>query len=137
MLGALRFVKKDLAEVKIVVNGCGAAGSAIGKLLHNLGAKNIIMLDSKGAIYEGREGSMDMAKAYLAKVTNTDKIKGDLGSVTKGADVLIGVSQPNVFTPEIISSMPKYLILSNQCWLKRVLICKLLSLAIMLNPIWL
>jgi len=107
LLGALRFVKKDLADVKIVVNGCGAAGSAIGKLLHNLGAKNIIMLDSKGTIYEGREGSMDMAKAYLAKVTNTDKIKGDLGSVTKGADVLIGVSQPNVFTSEIISSMNK------------------------------
>lgn len=105
VLGALRFVKKDIATAKFVVNGIGAAGSAIGKLLYNLGARNIIMVDSKGALYEGRPGNLDMAKAYLATVTNKDKVQGDLATVAKGADVLIGCSKPGAFTPEIIKSM--------------------------------
>lgn len=107
VLGGLRYVKKDIATAKFVVNGIGAAGSAIGKLIYNLGAKNIIMVDSKGALYDGRPGNLDMAKAYLAKVTNKDKVQGDLATVTKGADVLIGCSKPNVFTADIIKGMNK------------------------------
>ena len=105
VLGALRFVKKDIKDIKCVVNGCGAAGSAIGKLLYRLGVKNLIMLDSHGAIYEGRPGSMDMAKTYLAGVTNKEKFKGGLEEAVKGADVLIGVSKPNSFTAAMIQSM--------------------------------
>lgn len=105
VLGALRFMKKDIATAKFVVNGIGAAGSAIGKLLYKLGAKNIIMVDSKGALYEGRGDKLDMAKEYLAKVTNTDKVQGSLEEVVKGADVLIGCSKPGVFTADIIKSM--------------------------------
>jgi malate dehydrogenase (oxaloacetate-decarboxylating) len=105
VLGGLRYVKKEMATAKFVVNGIGAAGSAIGKLLYNLGARNIIMVDSKGALYEGRPGNLDMAKAYLATVTNKDK--GDLAAVTKGADVLIGCSKPGVFTADIIKGMNK------------------------------
>lgn len=107
VLGGLRYVKKDIATAKFVVNGIGAAGSAIGKLLYKLGAKNIIMVDSKGALYEGRPGHLDMAKAYLATVTNKNKIQGNLAEVTKGADVLIGCSKPGVFTADIIKGMNK------------------------------
>ena len=107
VLGGLRYVKKDIATAKFVVNGIGAAGSAIGKLLYKLGAKNIIMVDSKGALYEGRPGHLDMAKAYLATVTNKNKIQGNLAEVTRGADVLIGCSKPGVFTADIIKGMNK------------------------------
>ena len=65
IMGALRYVKKDIGKVKVVVNGCGAAGSAIGKLLVRLGVKDLTMIDVHGAVYEGRPGDMDMATAYL------------------------------------------------------------------------
>lgn len=105
ILGALRFVKKDIDKVKVVVNGCGAAGSAIGKLLVRLGVKNLTMIDVHGAVYEGRPGEMDMATAYLASVANQDHYKGDLKGAVKGADVLLGVSAPRLFTKEVIQSM--------------------------------
>lgn len=105
VIGALRFVKKDIKTVRIVVNGCGAAGSAIGRLLVNMGAENVIMVDRFGALYDGIEVSLDRVQAYLQKVTNKDKVRGNLADVAKGADVLIGVSAPGVFTKEIIASM--------------------------------
>lgn len=105
--GALRYLKKDVSQVKVVVNGCGAAGSAIGKLLVKLGVKDLIMVDVDGAVYEGRPGTMDMATAYLASVTNPAHYKGNLAGAVKGADVLIGVSAPRLFTKEIIQSMGK------------------------------
>lgn len=106
LLGALRLVKKDLGKVRIIANGAGAAGTAIVRLLLNLGAKDIIMLNSTGAMYEG----MDMARvnrvqAELLKETNREKKAGSLAEVAKGADVLLGVSKANLFTPEIIKSM--------------------------------
>ena len=107
VIGALRFVKKDIKTVRIVVNGCGAAGSAIGRLLVNMGAENVIMVDRFGALYDGIEVSLDRVQAYLQKVTNKDKVRGNLADVAKGADVLIGVSAPGVFTKEIIASMNK------------------------------
>lgn len=105
VLGALRFVKKEMKTAKFVVNGCGAAGSAIGRLLVNMGAENVIMVDRFGALYEGIDAKLDRIQSYLATVTNKEHIQGTLADVAKGADVLIGVSAPNIFTKEIISSM--------------------------------
>ncbi len=107
VMGALRFVKKDFQTAKFVVNGCGAAGSAIGRLLVNMGAQNVIMVDRWGALYEGIDVQLDRIQTYLATVTNKDKVQGTLVDVAKGADVLIGVSAPNVFTKEIMQSMAK------------------------------
>ncbi len=105
VIGALRLVKKDIKTAKFVVNGCGAAGSAIGRLLVSMGAANVIMVDRFGALYEGIDAQLDRIQAYLATVTNKEHVQGNLADVAKGADVLIGVSAPNIFTKEIISSM--------------------------------
>lgn len=108
VLGALRYVKKDIGEVKVVLSGAGAAGTAICRLLLDLGVKNMIMLNSKGAMYEGMDVSrVNRVQAELLKRTNPDKIKGDLAECAKGADVLLGVSSAGLFTPEIIKSMNK------------------------------
>lgn len=105
VLGALRFVKKDIATAKFVVNGCGAAGSAIGRLLVNMGAQNVIMVDRFGALYEGIDAKLDRIQSYLATVTNKEHKQDTLADVAKGADVMIGASAPNVFTKEIMQSM--------------------------------
>lgn len=105
VLGALCFVKKDIATAKFVVNGCGAAGSAIGRLLVNMGAQNVIMVDRFGALYEGIDAKLDRIQSYLATVTNKEHKQGTLADVAKGADVMIGASAPNVFTKEIMQSM--------------------------------
>lgn len=108
VLSALRLVKKDIKTVKIVLNGAGAAGTAIARLLLNLGAENIIMINSKGIMYEGMDMSrIDRVQAELLKRTNKEKMQGTLVDAAKGADVLLGVSQANVFTPEVIKSMAK------------------------------
>lgn len=104
LIGALRFVKKDLKTAKIIVNGAGAAGTAIGRLIVNAGAENLIMVDIHGALYDGMPG-LNRVQEALAKDTNKQKIQGKLAEVVKGADALIGVSAPNVFTKEIIQSM--------------------------------
>ncbi len=105
VLGALRFVKKDIATAKFVVNGCGAAGSAVGRLLVNMGAQHVIMVDRFGALYEGIDAKLDRIQSYLATVTNKEHKQGTLADVAKGADVMIGASAPNVFTKEIMQSM--------------------------------
>lgn len=105
VLGALRFVKKDIATAKFVVNGCGAAGSAIGRMLVNMGAQNVIMVDRFGALYEGIDAKLDRIQSYLATVTNKEHKQGTLADVANGADVMIGASAPNVFTKEIMQSM--------------------------------
>lgn len=104
VIGALRFVKKDIKTARFVVNGAGAAGSAIGRLLVNAGAENVIMVDRFGALYDGMP-DLNRIQQLLAESTNKQKVKGGLAEMAKGADVLIGVSAPNVFTKEIISSM--------------------------------
>lgn len=111
VFGALRFVKKDFKTAKFVVNGCGAAGSAIGRLLVNLGATNVIMVEKVGALYDGIDAKLDRIQTYLSKVTNKNMEKGTLADVAKGADVLIGLSGPNLFTKEIMQSMaPKSIV---------------------------
>ncbi|QDR81531.1 NAD(P)-dependent malic enzyme [Sporomusa termitida] len=106
VLGALRFVKKDLANTSIVVNGAGAAGTAIGRILVNAGARNITMVDIGGALYDGMPG-LNRVQAALAKDTNKNKRQGTLAEIAAGADVLIGVSAPGVFTGGIIGSLAK------------------------------
>ena len=105
-IGGLRLVKKQLSQVKIVVNGAGAAGTAIVQLLLNAGAENVVMMNSKGAMYDGMEMSrINRVQAALLPVTNFKKEQGDIAELAKGADVLIGVSQPGAFTTEIVQSM--------------------------------
>lgn len=104
LLGSLRFVKKDIKTAKIVVNGAGAAGSAIGRLLVNAGADNLTMVDINGALYDGMPG-LNRIQAELAKNSNKAKVQGSLVEVARGADALIGVSAPGAFTKEIIAAM--------------------------------
>ncbi|BBB90772.1 NAD(P)-dependent malic enzyme [Methylomusa anaerophila] len=104
LIGALRLVKKNLATAAIVVNGAGAAGTAIGRLLVNAGAQNVIIVDIHGALYDGMPG-LNRVQEQLAKVTNKEKRQGDLTAMARGADALLGVSVPGAFTKEIISSM--------------------------------
>lgn len=111
VLGALRYVKKELAAAKIVVNGAGAAGSAIGRLLVNAGAQNVTMVDVHGALYEGMAG-LNRVQEALACTTNKAKIKGNLTEIAKGADVIIGVSAPGSFTAEIIASMNEPIVIA-------------------------
>lgn len=106
LTNALRLVNKKIEEVQIVINGAGAAGIAICKLLLELGAKNIIMVDKAGAIVEG-ESWLNNEQALISKVTNRDKEKGLLKDIMKNKDVFIGVSAPNIVTKEMIESMNK------------------------------
>nr|WP_275432142.1 malic enzyme-like NAD(P)-binding protein [Staphylococcus sp. ACRSN] len=105
MINALRVVDKDLSDIKVVLNGAGAAGIAIVKLLYSYGVRDMIMCDSKGAIYEDREYGMNDTKAYVAKWTNRDKKEGSLEDIIQEADVFIGVSVADLLTKEMVESM--------------------------------
>ena len=105
LINALRIVNKDLSDIKVVLNGAGAAGIAIVKLLYSYGVRDMIMCDSKGAIYEGRQHGMNDTKSYVANWTNKDKIDGSLEEVIKDADVFIGVSVADLLTKDMVKSM--------------------------------
>ena len=106
LLNALKVVGKKLEDIQVVTSGAGAAGTAIIRLLISLGLKKVIMCDSKGAIYEGREG-LNAEKADIARLTNLEKKQGKLADVIKGADVFIGVSAPGALTKEMVQTMAK------------------------------
>ena len=106
LLNALKFTGRKIEDIKVVMSGAGAAGSAIIKLLIELGLKNVIMSDRKGAIYEGREG-LNEEKAKMAAITNRERQAGSLADVLKGADVFIGVSAPGTVTEEMVKTMAK------------------------------
>ncbi|MBS1316888.1 MAG: NAD-dependent malic enzyme [Lachnospiraceae bacterium] len=106
LLNALKFTGRKIEDIKVVMSGAGAAGSAIIKLLIELGLKNVIMCDRKGAIYEGREG-LNEEKAKMAAITNREKQAGSLADVLKGTDVFIGVSAPGTVTEEMVKTMAK------------------------------
>lgn len=106
LLNALKFTGRKIEDIKVVMSGAGAAGSAIIKLLIELGLKNVIMCDRKGAIYEGREG-LNEEKAKMAAITNREKQAGSLADILKGADVFIGVSAPGTVTEEMVKTMAK------------------------------
>ncbi|MHB8962082.1 MAG: NAD(P)-dependent malic enzyme [Saccharofermentanales bacterium] len=104
LINALKVVGKNLEEVSVVVNGAGAAATAIVKLLIPCGLKNVIVCDRTGAIYTGRE-KMNEAKDELASMTNSRHLKGSLADVMHGADVFIGVSAPDSVTEEMVMTM--------------------------------
>lgn len=104
LINALKLVNKKMTEIEVVVNGSGAAGIAITKLLMKTGLKNVVLCDTKGAIYDGRD-NLNSIKAEMAMISNLEKKQGQLADVIKGADVFIGVSAPGVLTAEMIATM--------------------------------
>lgn len=106
LINATKIIGKNLSDCKAVINGAGAAGTAIAKLLMTLGLKDVILCDRTGAIYEGREKLND-AKQAIAKVTNRGMKKGSLADVVKDTDIFIGVSAPGVLTQDMIKTMHK------------------------------
>ncbi|MBU0982203.1 NADP-dependent malic enzyme [Patescibacteria group bacterium] len=104
LTNALKVVEKD-KDVRIVINGAGSAGIAICKLLHAAGFNNIVVLDTRGAIYEGRSENMNDYKVEISRFTNPEKLRGSLEEVLKGADVFIGVSQPGLVSKEMVRNM--------------------------------
>ena len=104
MLNALKLVGKEIGEVKAVVNGAGAAGTACTKLLMALGLKNVVVCDKMGALVPGLPGMTD-AQAQLAEVTNPQRQSGALADVIKGADVFMGFSAPGVLTGDMVRTM--------------------------------
>lgn len=104
LINASKLTGKAISDCKAVINGSGAAGIAIAKLLMTLGLKDVILCDRTGAIYDGREG-LNASKAEIAKVTNKSKTKGTLADAVKGCDVFIGVSAPGVLTADMIKTM--------------------------------
>lgn len=105
LYNALRLVDKNFESIRVVVNGAGAAGVAIVRLLSHFGVKDMILCDSKGAIYKGRAEGMNAIKEEIASYTNASNIKGDLAEAMKDADVFIGVSLANLVSKEMIHSM--------------------------------
>ncbi|CEG28188.1 NAD(P)-dependent malic enzyme [Bacillus sp. B-jedd] len=105
LVNALKITGKKMNEIKVVANGAGAAGIAIIKLLYSYGVRDIIMCDTKGAIYEGRPTGMNAIKDEVARFTNRDRLQGGLEDVIKGADVFIGVSAAGSLTKEMVVSM--------------------------------
>jgi len=104
LINALKIVDKKMTDIEVVVNGSGAAGIAITKLLMKTGLKNVVLCDTKGAIYDGRD-YLNSIKAEMAKISNLKKKQGQLEDVIKDADVFIGVSAPGVLTSEMVSTM--------------------------------
>lgn len=106
LMNALKVLGKRAEDVKIVTSGAGAAGTAIVRLLMDVGLKNIIMCDRQGAIYDGRPG-LNSAKQLISRSTNPERLQGPLSEVIKGADVFIGVSAPGLLTGDMVRSMAK------------------------------
>ncbi|MGI6192133.1 MAG: NAD(P)-dependent malic enzyme [Christensenellales bacterium] len=106
VFNALKVVGKKLEDVRVVINGAGAAGMSIANLMFALGVRHLYMCDKEGALYEGREG-MNESKQEISKRTNREKITGSLADLMAGADIFIGVSAPNVVTKEMVQSMNK------------------------------
>ncbi|MFC3210141.1 NAD(P)-dependent malic enzyme [Planomicrobium okeanokoites] len=105
LINALKLTGRSVEETKVVVNGAGAAGIAVVKLLSGYGFSDIIMCDTKGAIYEGRPNGMNPYKALVAEITNFNKEDGQLADVIQGADVFIGVSAEGALSQDMIRSM--------------------------------
>ncbi|MEK4028494.1 MULTISPECIES: malic enzyme-like NAD(P)-binding protein [Bacillaceae] len=105
LLNALKLTGRKFKDIKVVANGAGAAGIAIIKLLTSYGVRDVIMCDSRGAIYEGRQEGMNPVKEEVAKYTNVHRQEGSLKDVIKGADVFIGVSVAGALTKEMIQTM--------------------------------
>ena len=106
LINALKVVKKEWQDIRIVINGAGSAGISICKLLLQLGPRDIVLVDRAGAVCEG-EGWMNPAQAHMARITNRDHQRGPLTEIIRGKDVFIGVSAPRIVTSAMISTMAK------------------------------
>jgi malate dehydrogenase (oxaloacetate-decarboxylating) len=104
LTNASRLTGKAIEDLSVVVNGAGASAVAVTKLLMAKGLRDVVLLDRSGAIYAGRKG-MNPIKEQMAKITNAEKLKGDLATIVRGRDVFIGLSAPGVMTPEMVASM--------------------------------
>ncbi|MDZ7716314.1 MAG: NADP-dependent malic enzyme [Balneolaceae bacterium] len=107
MINAMRVTGRKLSELKIVINGAGAAGVAVVKLLQHVGVQEVIMCDSRGTIYRGRN-ELNPIKKEMAEITNRNRVKGSLGDALEDADVFIGVSVPGVLNQDMIKRMKKH-----------------------------
>lgn len=107
LINALKITGKRMEDIKLVVNGIGAAGVACSKIVMAAGVKNIIGCDTTGAIYEGRKENMNWVKDWYARNTNPDNERGTVHEVIKGADVFFGLSAPNLLTPADLDTMAK------------------------------
>ncbi|MDF2521811.1 MAG: ytsJ [Clostridia bacterium] len=107
LINALKIAKKDIAQVRVVVNGAGAAAITVTKLLLSNGVKNVMMCDKKGIIYDGRPEDMDPYKKEMAALTNKGKMTGTLKDALAGADVFIGLSAARTVNGEMVKSMAK------------------------------
>jgi len=106
LFNACRIYGKDIRDAKIVMNGAGAAGTSIASLLNYINVNDVIVCDSGGIIYRGREG-LNIYKQELAEMTNMHNIKGSLADALTGADIFIGVSVADVLTPDMVKTMKK------------------------------
>lgn len=106
IINALKIVNKEWQDLKIVVTGAGAAGLSTCRLLMNFNPKEIILTNRRGIVYEGRP-DLNPIVAKMAKITNRNKLKGNLTEALKGADIFIGVSTGNVLTTEMVKTMAK------------------------------
>ena len=104
LLNAMRVTGKQMGQMKIVINGAGAAGIAIGKLLISMGFGNIVMCDINGIICEGDEG-LNAGQEEISHISNRDHEHGALADALRGADAFVGVSRPNLVTAEMVSTM--------------------------------
>jgi len=105
LINALKLANKKMEEVRIVVNGAGAAAIAVTKFLLSAGAQHIMLCDSKGIVYEGRTENMNIAKEEIAKITNRKKLRGSLADALVGADVFLGLSGPNLVNRNMVKTM--------------------------------
>src|SRR5699024_6784907 len=105
LMNALKLTDRSLNKIKVVLNGAGAAGVAIVKLLYSFGGKEMIMCDSRGAIYEGRPNGRNPVKEKIAQYTNQDEVEGGLEDGIQDADVFIGVSSEGALTEEMVKTM--------------------------------
>jgi malate dehydrogenase (oxaloacetate-decarboxylating) len=105
LINSLKIVGKKLEEIKIVINGTGAAGVSMAKLLLSMGVNDLVLCDSRGIIYKNRQEGMNKYKEELAEITNKEVLKGNLANAMKGADVFMGVSVANVVSSDMVKSM--------------------------------
>lgn len=105
LINALKITGKKFSELTIVINGAGAAGIAIAKILLNMGIKDLILCDKKGIIFKGRKEGMNWAKEEIAQLTNKENKKGLLTDALYGADIFIGVSAANILSDKMVKSM--------------------------------
>ena len=106
MLNALKITGRSIQDISVVINGSGAAGIAVTRLLMSMGLKKVILCDTKGAIYEGRD-NLNPEKEDMARISNLEHKKGSLADVIRGADVFIGLSAPGVVTSDMVRTMAK------------------------------